>query len=189
VVTIELEEANRKKEEVNRKLGEANRKLRDLARHDRLTELLNRGEIVAIFHREVERMQSDEFPISAIMIDLDDFKHINDNFGHDMGDEVLRTVAKIMLENVRGGDYAGRFGGEEFLIVLPGAPLRIAEIVAERIRAKIESVLILPGGKHVSGSFGVCEVKTGEKSEVFYKRIDNALYQAKHKGKNCVVAG
>lgn len=184
--TEELEEANRRQEDINQKLEDVNRKLLKLARQDRLTELYNRGEITAILDREAVRMCEEGLPLSAIIIDLDNFKLINDTYGHAMGDKVLKVVAKSMMLSIRAGDYAGRWGGEEFLILLPGAQLSIAEMVAERIRLCIEGVSVLPDGKHITGSFGVSQLKDDETVDEFYQRIDEALYKAKHAGKNCI---
>jgi diguanylate cyclase (GGDEF)-like protein len=186
VTTTELEEANRKQEIANHKLEEANRKLMKLARQDRLTELLNRGEIASVLVHEAEHLREEDLPFSAIMIDLDDFKAVNDTYGHTMGDEVLRSVARVLLHSIRGGDYAGRWGGEEFLILLPGSTLHTAEIVAERIRVKVFELSVLPDGNRITGSFGVAQMQPEERAEAFYQRIDNILYHAKRDGKNRV---
>ena len=169
----------------SRELVQANRKLSVLAKHDRLTDLYNRGEIEANLKRQLDANVS---PLSVVMLDIDNFKSINDTFGHEMGDSVLKTVAQILTQNIRQVDAAGRWGGEEFLIVLPGSNLDAAVTVAERIRKKLEMAEILPDKRNVTASFGAAEILDGEEYLTFYQRVDSNLYTAKHTGKNRVVA-
>ncbi|MGN0941882.1 MAG: diguanylate cyclase [Selenomonadaceae bacterium] len=168
-------------------LEAANHQLAHLAKIDRLTGIFNRGEIESILQKELSGKRKDEEPLSSIMIDLDNFKGINDTYGHGVGDKVLQTVSHIFARNIRRRDAAGRWGGEEFLIILPGASIDAAAAIAERIREQIASEQMLPDGKRVTASFGVAEFpRTGSYKE-FYMRLDAALYDAKAKGKNCVV--
>ena len=169
----------------SQELVQANHKLTVLAKHDRLTDLFNRGEIEANLKRQLDAFVS---PLSIVMLDIDNFKSINDTFGHEMGDSVLKTVAQILTQNIRQVDAAGRWGGEEFLIVLPGSDLNAAKTVAERIRKKLESTEILPVKRKVTASFGAAEVADGEEYLAFYQRVDRNLYTAKQTGKNRVVA-
>ena len=165
----------------------ANRKLMMLACQDRLTEIFNRGEIEKRLKMSIQDMRDAGQPISVVMADLDNFKSINDTHGHEMGDIVLQNAAKVLRESIRQSDAAGRWGGEEFVVVLPGADVETACAVAERIRARMESLDILPDRK-VTASLGVAEVLPEEEYTAFYQRLDEKLYAAKHSGKNCVVS-
>ena len=169
-------------------LEDANHQLARLAKIDRLTGIFNRGEIESILQKEINGKRNKEEPISAIMIDLDDFKKINDTYGHAIGDQVLQWVGRVLLRNTRRRDAAGRWGGEEFLILLPGAHLKAAADIAERIRAQIASEPILPDGKSISASLGVAEFPRSSSFKAFYRALDDALYQAKAQGKNRVVS-
>ena len=164
----------------------ANEQLVTLASIDRLTGLYNRGETETIFRKELLRNRGGDRVLSVIMIDLDNFKNVNDTFGHAVGDNVLRWSARTMQEKIRRGDAAGRWGGEEFLLILPGAPLHAAAEVAERIRAALEAGHILPDGRSVTGSIGVAQFPEKGDAMAFYRRLDQALYRAKEEGKNRV---
>ena len=120
------------------------------------------------------------------MIDLDNFKRVNDIFGHAAGDDVLQRSAKIIYNAIRRSDSAGRWGGEEFFIILPGTSLANAKIVAERIRAAFASGCVLPNKRPITGSFGVAQFPDNGDYMKFYHQLDHALYQAKQNGKNCV---
>jgi len=168
-------------------LEEANRQLHYFAEHDKLTGILNRGEIEKRLKLVLDNVQDDRYQASAIMIDIDDFKSINDTYGHDAGDCVLKAVSDLLMSGIRSYDFAGRWGGEEFLIVLPAADLSSASRTAERIRSDIAQHVFEEAG-HVTVSIGVSEVRRGEKVIDFYRRVDEALYQAKRSGKNRVAA-
>ena len=168
----------------SQELVQANNKLAVLAKQDRLTELYNRGEIEATLKRSLDAAA---FPLSVIMLDIDNFKSINDNYGHETGDAVLKSVAKILTQNIRQVDAAGRWGGEEFLIVLPGSDLNAAATVAERIRHKLETTDILPDKRPVTASFGAASLREHEEYLDFYQRVDSSLYTAKKSGKNRVM--
>ena len=120
------------------------------------------------------------------MIDLDRFKEINDTYGHAAGDAVICTLSDLMKKHTAGRGYAGRWGGDEFLIILPGATLPMAEDLAIHMKEDLYQAHILPDGTPVSASFGVTIAHQGELEQTFYKRIDNALYAAKKNGKNCI---
>lgn len=168
-------------------LEAANRQLTALASQDRLTKIFNRGEIETRLKARVKEMREAGKPVSAIMLDLDNFKSINDTFGHETGDLVLKTTAKVLVNCARPSDSPGRWGGEEFLMVLPGMALDEAALVAERIRQGIAAKSLLPD-RQVTASIGVAEVQPGEEYLEFYQRLDANLYTAKHSGKNCVVS-
>lgn len=167
-------------------LENANEELDRMARTDRLTQIANRGETEAILKEVVALAQKNHTRISALMIDIDDFKKVNDIYGHDVGDLALTETSRILRAHVRQGDTVGRWGGEEFLLILPHADEKAARQVAERIRKAIADLRILPGDHGFTASFGVARIAPDESFEAFYQRIDGALYEAKHSGKNCV---
>ncbi|MCR4667516.1 MAG: diguanylate cyclase [Desulfovibrio sp.] len=169
-------------------LETANKKLKRLATLDTLTGVYNRGEIEKILAHELEPRRQKKPSVSAIMLDLDDFKQVNDTYGHAVGDTVLITACDMMRDSVRRGDAVGRWGGEEFFIVLPDTTLDAAKGVAERIRKSIEKRSPLPDGKKVTASLGVAECGASESAMDFYRNLDSALYKAKKSGKNCVIA-
>jgi len=123
--------------------------------------------------------------MSLILLDIDFFKKVNDNYGHNMGDQVLIQISHTLLRTLRNIDIICRWGGEEFIAILPTAPLEIASVITEKIRKSIEELDIDIVGK-VTASFGVAEVKEGESMEDVVDRADKALYLAKDSGRNCV---
>jgi diguanylate cyclase (GGDEF)-like protein len=178
---------------VNRLL-DAQEKLHDLAIRDSLTGLINRREIAIRGEQEFSRYKrlsigSEHSPYSVMMIDLDHFKSINDNYGHVVGDQVLRQVADYLAQAVRNYSNVGRYGGEEFILVLPGGSSEDAWSIAERIRSGISSQPIdFDGGVvSVTVSIGVSLVSEDDACfEDTVDRADRALYQAKEQGRNRV---
>jgi len=154
-------------------------KLEERIFKDPLTGLLNRRFFNAYL---LKRLKTDPPPTSFILIDLDNFKQINDTYGHDFGDKVLRHVARILKRSIRKEDIAVRWGGEEFGIFVK-APLEVAVKLAERLRKRLEENPV--DGIKITASFGVGEYK-GEDPKEFFKKVDEALYRAKRKGKNRV---
>jgi diguanylate cyclase len=131
-------------------------------------------------------------PLSLIMADIDHFKKINDNFGHLIGDEILRLVASTISQNVKGRDIVARYGGEEFAVILPDTTLDNALIIALQIKQKLETQKwILRQRKeaigNITASFGVAQYLQGEKKAKFLQRADEMLYEAKNAGRNRVV--
>lgn len=168
-------------------LESANVELNRLARTDRLTQIANRGETEALLKEAVALAAAEGAePLSVLMLDIDDFKKVNDIYGHDVGDQVLTEMAKVLRSQVRFGDTVGRWGGEEFLMILPKATEKDAARVAERIRKAIANIHALPHDRSFTASFGVARVAPGETFDEFYRRVDSALYDAKNSGKNCV---
>ena len=167
-------------------------KSEERARTDTLTELPNRRALEDFFRNaQITAMEKDE-PLSVLLIDIDHFKKFNDDFGHGVGDQVLRLVAKVLRERVRDVDLPARYGGEELIAVLPGAALDACSAVAERIRRAIAECQItrrstgeaLPG---ITVSIGVGQFQLGESMADLIDRCDRALYQAKRSGRNRVV--
>lgn len=157
-----------------------------LAVTDPLTGLFNRHKLNESLNVEVERGQRYQRPLSAIMIDLDDLKGINDHFGHPVGDEVLVSVADRIERQIRRIDIATRYGGDEFLVLLPEADQATAERVADRIAQEIADIPD-KGGAVVSASIGVAQLTEKTKSpEGFLRQVDQALYEAKRAGGGCI---
>lgn len=161
--------------------------LKRLSRTDFLTGLSNRIAVVRDMEHEIINSRRYGHPLSVLMIDIDHFKRINDSYGHGEGDEVLRRLSRLMRETLRAGDNVGRWGGEEFLAVLPNTPLASAIAAAEKLRKNIEESV--PRGRGaVTVSIGVAEYQAGDEIEKLVARADAALYEAKAKGRNRVAA-
>ncbi|MDZ7842902.1 MAG: diguanylate cyclase [Gammaproteobacteria bacterium] len=157
--------------------------LRHRAEHDPLTEVFNRYAFQERLEEEMRRAKRYGGAFSLIMFDLDHFKAVNDGYGHDVGDEVLRRVASLAGEELRDGDLLARWGGEEFMILLPETDPESARLVAERIRARIART-DLEGAPRVTVSLGIAGSIAGEPHEELIRRVDRALYQAKEAGRN-----
>jgi diguanylate cyclase (GGDEF)-like protein len=160
-----------------------------LATTDGLTGLLNKTTITRALSEEILKQQRYHRRLSVLLLDLDDFKSLNDTLGHLTGDRVLQTVAEILTRNLRCQDKAGRFGGEEFLVVLPETGLRGAATSAERIRRDLERSIAAKVGleRAVTASIGVASFPVdGAEADDLLDRADAALYRAKARGKNRV---
>lgn len=181
--------ANEQIEKQKKELSIAYKKMEMLARTDPLTQLSNRRDFLEKFQQEIIRFERSGTPFSVILGDIDDFKLINDRFGHDCGDFVLVTIAKIFKSMIRKQDSVGRWGGEEFILLLPEAPLQGGKTVAEGIRKRIAGETFSYQQQHLSITitFGVCEYKGVMGIDACVKRADEALYSGKQKGKNCVI--
>jgi len=176
---------------VSSELGELTKLVmaeRERARTDALTGLLNRGAVLEALEEALGQAAIERVPVSVVMVDLDGFKAVNDTWGHLVGDEVLREVVDRVRSAVRGFDLVGRYGGEEFLVVLRATPLEVARRIAERIRSRIESGPFTAGGHRITltASAGVAEAAEGEEAEPLLARADQALYAAKRAGRNRV---
>jgi diguanylate cyclase (GGDEF)-like protein len=159
------------------------------ATHDSLTGLWNRAEILEFLEREVRRAVRSRNPLGVLMLDIDHFKRINDAHGHVAGDEVLNAVAQRLPANIRSCDGAGRYGGEEFLLVLPDCELHQLKAAAERIRADIGSRIVRTfcGPISVTVSVGCAVgIVAADSAEDLLRLADEALYEAKRRGRNCV---
>jgi diguanylate cyclase (GGDEF)-like protein len=176
-------------------LGLANVRLRTVLHEqsirDPLTGLFNRRYLEETLQRELHRATRDHYPVGVIMLDVDHFKRINDTYGHEAGDAVLRALGTLLLSIVRAGDMACRYGGEEFVLILPSAPLPVLADRAEVIRQAISRLVIpyhagdLPP---ITASLGVSVVADATISVmVALAQADAALYAAKHAGRNQVI--
>ena len=167
-------------------MARMNRKLEDLATKDFLTDLVNRRRFFEHLEKDLADARVRGFGVSVIILDLDFFKRINDTFGHDSGDMVLKNAAARVRELMRGSDCAARFGGEEFVMLLRETRIDAAYAMAEAVRAKIADVPFDLVGQ-VSASFGVAEWDHAEDARSLIARADKALYVAKQTGRNKVV--
>lgn len=159
------------------------------ARHDSLTGLLNRRGFEETLAARYEAFVRHGVNSALVMIDLDHFKQVNDNGGHDAGDEMLRRVAEVLRANLRVSDAAARLGGDEFALVLPGCPEVRAQAIAHGIRAEIAALRVERDGRSVAigASFGIASFAPGDEgSQVLVRRADAACYRAKAKGRNAV---
>ena len=186
-VTAELQRTKRiltiKETELKAVIAQAD----EVSHTDSLTFLPNRKQIIGDLQREV--IFSDRYgtPFSISMVDIDFFKKINDTYGHTVGDDVLRNLASELRNHIRHPDTIGRYGGEEFLIVLPHSTARAAMEQAERLCKHVRSLLIKSGEKEIALtiSIGIAQYRIHKEDwELFLSRADAALYQAKHKGRD-----
>ena len=176
-------------------LSLANIRLREALRsqsiRDPLTSLYNRRYLEEMMDRETRRAIRADSGLGVLMLDLDHFKRFNDTFGHDAGDAVLRETASFLSKSVRAEDIVCRFGGEEFMILLPGADLATTEARAERIRSRLRDVTVVYEGQSlgiITVSIGVAEApQHGTSPQALIAAADAALYRAKREGRDRVV--
>ena len=175
----------------NRQMEEANRQLRMLSITDGLTGLFNHRHVHELLHEEYERSKRTGDPLAVIMLDLDRFKQLNDTHGHPTGDVILSETARILQESAREIDHIGRYGGEEFIAILPGADEDAALLFAERVRKTVENFLYRDKDNeiHMTLSGGVASGRGSELEhpDELIRQADRALYQAKESGRNRVV--
>jgi diguanylate cyclase (GGDEF)-like protein len=171
-------------------LRDAHARIEELAQIDELTGVLNRRYLLKALNDEIARAQRSHNACSVAIIDLDFFKSINDQFGHPVGDEVLRTFANAISANIRSIDKLGRYGGEEFLLILPGTAKDTAHQTVDRLRVIIADLdwTAISEGLGLTLSAGVCQVRQNDSADDILARIDKALYRAKEAGRNGVIA-
>lgn len=162
-------------------------RLRAVAMKDRLTGCWNRIKIEEVARQEMARLERYSYPVSLVIIDLDHFKRFNDEYGHSVGDLILKTFAELAQSTLRTTDVLGRWGGEEFIIILPSSGFPEAIRMAERLRIALEE-FTFPGGYRATASFGVAVCQSIDTWEDWLNRADAALYLAKEKGRNRVKA-
>jgi diguanylate cyclase (GGDEF)-like protein len=173
--------------DLQEQLVTAREALRVQATRDYLTQLWNRSSILEILNRELARSERDGSPVGVVLADLDHFKSINDTYGHSTGDLALQETSRRMEASIRAYDAIGRYGGEEFLVVLPGADDEAARVQAERMRLAVRcQCLPTPGGSlQVTCSFGCASAVGGQVSaETLIQSADDALYRAKRAGRD-----
>ncbi len=166
-------------------LERSREKLGELSIKDPLTSLYNRRYLFRTLKQEINRVKRFNRDFTLLMIDIDDFKRVNDNYGHIKGDEVLKEISNVLLENLRNIDVLGRYGGEEFMVILPETNLNEAYFVGERMRRAVEKTTI--EDLNITVSIGIGEYINGEEYKNTIDRADKGLYEAKKTGKNKVV--
>ena len=173
---------------MNNKLNANNQLLNQHANVDELTGLNNRRFILEDYYSKVSSAKRYQLPLSILLIDIDYFKKVNDQFGHPIGDEVLMSVAVDLANGLRESDLIGRYGGEEFLALLPMANLDEAQIIAERLRAQVANSVVFQEkyGFGVTVSIGLAEFSLNETELELIARVDKVLYAAKNNGRNRV---
>lgn len=185
----DLENAHNAMKIKNQELTEAYEHLNRLSRHDALTGLYNRRTLDEVVASEILRSTRTKRGFALAIADIDNFKKFNDNFGHDCGDEVLKTVSRVFLDKIRKMDYVGRWGGEEFLFIFPETHCKGAEIVLDRVREGVEATKVIHNGLElqVTITIGFSYHRNQLAAEEMIVEADKALYQGKAAGKNRVI--
>jgi diguanylate cyclase (GGDEF)-like protein len=188
-VSDELKNANSNLEKANKKLEQAKEKLEKIARTDPLTHLSNRRDILEKMNYEKDRFERNAKPFTIVISDIDNFKSINDNYGHYCGDYVLKTISKLFTTSLRKQDICARWGGEEFLLFLPETNLKGGLTISEKIRKEIANTKIKYKDVtlKISMTFGVCVYNKLVDINKCISKADKALYEGKHSGKNIVL--
>lgn len=183
-LSYELTDMSRELTKKNTALEKAKSRIKELNRIDRLTGLLNRRSFYEAFNRIFSYILRHNQPLSLCMADLDGFKSINNIYGHDAGDKVLVAFSGILRSMMRTEDVICRFGGEEFILLIPGAKAADASILIERIRKTTEAMTITGLDCKITASFGIAQLMQIDTFESLLKRADEALHEAKSAGKN-----
>lgn len=180
----------RREYEMRRKAERRAEEAGRLAVTDSLTQVLNRRGIKITLLQAIAQSERYHRPVSLALLDIDRFKEVNDTYGHQAGDRVLEQVARLLAETLRAPDNLGRYGGEEFLLVLPETGLDATHVIAERIRKRVrEADFEVDGGTvKLTVSIGATQFQSGEPLTELFARVDRALYEAKESGRNLVVA-
>lgn len=168
------------------KLEDANNTISRLAATDELTGLYNRRYFNEQLQNSLSAARRHDHPLSLVLIDLDHFKQVNDSFGHGGGDQVLQKFSQLLQEMVRSEDTLARWGGEEFILLLPHTELEQATVLAERIRTALSQLCCSEAPAVITASFGVASLQPDEDGSSLIKRTDEALYRAKQHGRNRV---
>jgi diguanylate cyclase (GGDEF)-like protein len=172
----------------NQTMQEQNKLLEKLSVTDGLTGLYNRSKLDAILEDELARFKRNQRSFALLVMDIDYFKTLNDTHGHIAGDEVIVAVARILSESIRSVDYAARYGGDEFVIVMVEATADMALKTAERIRSRVNDIRYDANGQTVSVTVSIGVVQSQQSDDIsptaLFARADNALYEAKRAGRN-----
>lgn len=193
-VVVNFEKENRKIYEENQKVHEENQKIHE--EKEKILEISQRDSMTGLYNHKMfydklnEQLQlcSEEYHLSLVIIDIDNFKRINDTFGHAVGDNVILKIVSVIGKNVDDKDVAARYGGEEFGLILAGKTEMEAYNVSERIRREVEAAQVEGVTGRITISLGMLEVKPGDKNGILlFKEVDSALYEAKRTGKNKTV--
>lgn len=174
-----------------RQIAQVRQRIETMAIVDELTNISNRRHALLRFNEELERAQRLKKDLACIMIDIDHFKEVNDTYGHLIGDKILKEAAALIVDSIRAYDIAGRYGGEEFLVILPDTAIYHAIALAERIRINIQKNLCLRAGMALNGpitvSLGIASFQSSDRTvDELLMRADDSLYKAKRDGRNRV---
>ena len=183
-----LSEKNKALEKLHKKLEVANHELQNLSFKDSLTGLYNRRYFCRYIGDELKSLRRTPQPNCLMLLDIDLFKQVNDNFGHAVGDDVLMEITKVFTSIIREADIAARWGGEEFIFFLPDTTLSNAEVLAKRLVETIRQYQFATVGQ-LTVSIGLAEYQENETFEDWFERTDSALYQAKSLGRDRFVLG
>jgi diguanylate cyclase len=191
LLSVRLARMRDRAQQQNTALADALEQIRRLATRDDLTGLVNRRHMSELLAAEKTRHDRTGQSISLVLIDIDLFKRVNDEHGHAAGDTVLRMFAEVTSACLRGNDVLARWGGEEFLLMLPGTEARPAQLCVERIRTQLAQVTFdtIQPGLRITFSAGLSVLGADETVQALLERADQAMYQAKRSGRNCTVAG
>ncbi|XPF96000.1 diguanylate cyclase [Colwellia sp. RE-S-Sl-9] len=181
IIRIKAEELEKANKELKEKMIEVER----ISNTDPLTGIANRKKFEADLKKEISRADRYSHPLALVIFDIDFFKRVNDTLGHKAGDNVLRKMTQLVSDNIRGIDFFARWGGEEFVLILPCRALKHAIMVSEKLRMLISQYEIEPD-LFITCSFGVTEYGKGDTIESLFHRVDKALYRAKDLGRNKV---
>lgn len=169
----------------NRELSQTLAIVKEKSRLDGLTCIFNRVTFMELFHDETKRSQILDYPLVLLILDIDDFKKINDTYGHLAGDDVLRNMGALLKKSLRRNDIVARYGGEEFAVLIPHETVEQAARIADKVRIGI-AAMVVPDVPRITVSIGCTQYVPGETFEDFFERADLALYDAKKEGKNVV---
>lgn len=186
-VEKKLRHANRRLQDQLIEIGILQSQLREQAIRDPLTDLFNRRYLEETLDREIARAAREKYPICVVMIDIDHFKQVNDTYGHEAGDAMLKSVAGLLAANSRRGDFACRYGGEEFLLVMPNIHMAVAYARTETLRASLNALQVQYGNYVLSATFSMgiaCFPAHGENRESLLRAVDKAMYAAKEAGRD-----
>lgn len=163
--------------------------IQHLSQRDSMTGLLNHLAILRELEQEASAASRNQAPVSFVMLDIDHFKQVNDSYGHPVGDRVIRALANLMRRRIRRSDPVGRYGGEEFALVLRDTTVDQARELMEGLRQRFAAIQFSAGDQTFQSSIsvGICQVRAGESVDSIVKRADDLLYQAKHQGRNRVM--
>ena len=172
-----------KQSEISNQLEQHKKELEILATTDPLTLLPNRREFSRMLAIEIAREQRSNSGFLLVMCDIDYFKKVNDKYGHNIGDDVLKSFAKILMASTREMDMIARWGGEEFALLIPNSNIQLASTIVNKIRERIESTNFKDVG-NITASFGVTSYKENDDEQSLFSRADKVLYKAKENGRN-----
>jgi diguanylate cyclase (GGDEF)-like protein len=179
----ELKKTQNRLAEAHAQLSIKNKELQKISSTDKLTQLCNRQKLDEIIHKEIEKSKTFDKTFSLVLFDIDYFKCVNDEYGHLVGDTILTELSKVLISNVKSIDTLGRWGGDEFMIILPETDLNNAIVLCEKLRSVVENYEF-SHDIHCTLSFGVANMEDCDSKDSLIKRADELLYKAKEKGRN-----